>query len=232
MQEGDRVLVKIIAFEGKHKIADKWESEAYIVLKQPNSAIPVYEVQREFSKGPKHILHRNLLLPISSLPITLPPNTEKDSTNAKLKPVAKPRLSLSKRNKVLNKVLNKVPEKVKTDSSDSSESGSETVYIAQKTQKKRQVDHDTESNESTDSETERVHELNDGDQATNAHNINDDFPNDRVQPEEPVKVVETPPVPRRSKRTHTPVYWKRSGEYVHAQRAVHHIEIYIIDMVK
>ena len=113
----------------------------------------------------------------------------------------------------------KITEKVKTDSSDSSESGSETVYVAQKAQNKRHVDHNTESNESTDSETERVHELNDDNQATNAQNIIDDFPNDRVQPEVPEEVVKRPPVPRRSKRTHTPLYWKRSGEYVHAQRS-------------
>ena len=43
---GDRVLVKVVAFEGKHTIADKWEQEPYIVLKQPNSDVPVFEIQR------------------------------------------------------------------------------------------------------------------------------------------------------------------------------------------
>ena len=30
----DRVLVKILAFEGKHKLADRWEDEPYVVLQQ------------------------------------------------------------------------------------------------------------------------------------------------------------------------------------------------------
>lgn len=40
----DRVLVRIVAFEGKHKIADRWKEEPYIVLHQSNTDIPVYEV--------------------------------------------------------------------------------------------------------------------------------------------------------------------------------------------
>ena len=39
---GDRVLVKIVAFDGKHKISDKWENDPYIVLDQPNPEVPVY----------------------------------------------------------------------------------------------------------------------------------------------------------------------------------------------
>lgn len=29
---GDRVLVKIVLFDGKYKILDKWEEELYLVL--------------------------------------------------------------------------------------------------------------------------------------------------------------------------------------------------------
>lgn len=66
---GDRVLVKVVAFEGKHKIADRWERGAYVVMRQPDESIPVFTVQREDGGGPMRTLHRNLLLPISSLPI-------------------------------------------------------------------------------------------------------------------------------------------------------------------
>ena len=31
IDKGDRVLVKIVAFYGKHKISDRWETESYIV---------------------------------------------------------------------------------------------------------------------------------------------------------------------------------------------------------
>lgn len=67
IREGDRVLVKIVSFEGKHKIADRWEEDVYIVQKQPNPTIPVYTVFKENGEGRKRTLHRNLLLPIGHL---------------------------------------------------------------------------------------------------------------------------------------------------------------------
>ena len=76
VQVGDRVLVKIVHFEGKHKIGNRWEDEAYVILKQPNQDIPVYVVQRENGTGPKRTLHRNLLLPIGSLPFSSGGNAE------------------------------------------------------------------------------------------------------------------------------------------------------------
>ena len=66
---GDQVLVHNVGLRGKHKLANKWEEEIYEVRDQPNVDIPVYVV---FPLGkPKHTrtLHRNLLLPVSSLPI-------------------------------------------------------------------------------------------------------------------------------------------------------------------
>ncbi|VDI67417.1 Hypothetical predicted protein [Mytilus galloprovincialis] len=68
LQPGDRVLVRRVAFDGKHKIADKWEEDPYLVVSQPNNDIPVYVVQRENGEGKKRTLHRNLLLPIGFLP--------------------------------------------------------------------------------------------------------------------------------------------------------------------
>ncbi|XP_060073436.1 uncharacterized protein LOC132553223 [Ylistrum balloti] len=65
---GDRVLVKVVAFDGKHKLSDKWEEHPYVVMNQPNPDVPVYEVKREDGEGRSKTLHRNLLLPISFLP--------------------------------------------------------------------------------------------------------------------------------------------------------------------
>ena len=70
LEVGDRVLVKWLAFQGKHKIADRWEDFPYIVLEQPNSEIPVYIVKREDRGGLQRTLHRKHLLPIGSLPLT------------------------------------------------------------------------------------------------------------------------------------------------------------------
>ena len=63
LQVGDRVLVKKVAFDGRHKLADKWEEEIYKVVKQPNEDVPVFIVEGETDKR-KRTLHRNLLLPL------------------------------------------------------------------------------------------------------------------------------------------------------------------------
>lgn len=64
---GDRVLVKILAFEGKHKLTNKWEEDPYIVTGQPNTDIPAYTVRKENGEGRIRTLHRNLLLPIGCI---------------------------------------------------------------------------------------------------------------------------------------------------------------------
>ena len=51
----------------KHKIADLWENDPYIVLSHPNPDIPAYVVQKESGEGRERKLHRHLLLPIGFL---------------------------------------------------------------------------------------------------------------------------------------------------------------------
>ena len=65
---GDRVLIRNLGLTGKHKLADKWEQKPYIVLEQPLSDIPVFKVRREDGTGRIKTLHRNQLLPFTSLP--------------------------------------------------------------------------------------------------------------------------------------------------------------------
>lgn len=60
--------MRILAFEGKHKIADRWESEPYMVVDQPTPGIPVYVLKPEKGQGRQRTLHRNNLLPIGSIP--------------------------------------------------------------------------------------------------------------------------------------------------------------------
>ena len=60
ISKGDKVLVKILAFEGKHKIADKFEEDTYEVIEQHRPNIPVFKVRS--SKGVEKVLHRNHLL--------------------------------------------------------------------------------------------------------------------------------------------------------------------------
>ena len=49
--EGDHVLVKIWSFEGRHKLANKWEDGVYKVLEHRVKNVPVYIVQLEDGTG-------------------------------------------------------------------------------------------------------------------------------------------------------------------------------------
>lgn len=43
----DKVLVRVLAFKGRHKIADKFEVDVYTVIEQQNKDIPVFKVKSE-----------------------------------------------------------------------------------------------------------------------------------------------------------------------------------------
>ena len=50
-----------MAFEGKHKIADKFEKETYHIVDQPRPEIPVFKMKSD-ETGMEKTLHRNLLV--------------------------------------------------------------------------------------------------------------------------------------------------------------------------
>ena len=62
---GDKVLVKILAHEGKHKTSDKYEEPMYRVIGQPREDIPVYQVRAP--DGTVKTVHRNHLHPVNYL---------------------------------------------------------------------------------------------------------------------------------------------------------------------
>ena len=51
------MLVKIIKFDGRHKLSNEWEENPFIVEGQPNPDIPVYIVKKENGEGRKRTLH-------------------------------------------------------------------------------------------------------------------------------------------------------------------------------
>ncbi len=79
MEVGDKVLVRNVASQGPHKLADCWREEVFHVLRQPDPTIPVFDVQDVASKGPVKTLHRNLLLPVSDLRDDPAPTNSRDS---------------------------------------------------------------------------------------------------------------------------------------------------------
>ncbi|CAI5656751.1 unnamed protein product [Oreochromis niloticus] len=66
---GDRVLVRNVKLRGKHKLANRWEDDVYVVLRKAGE-LPVYTVKPEAKERPVRTLHRDLLLPCSFIPIT------------------------------------------------------------------------------------------------------------------------------------------------------------------
>lgn len=57
LQPGDRVLLCNLGVPGKHKLADRWRSQPYIVCK-PLPGLPVYQIQPEGKTGPLKTWHR------------------------------------------------------------------------------------------------------------------------------------------------------------------------------
>lgn len=78
LSPGDRVLIRNLGLQGKHKLADRWSSVPYIVESQmPN--LPVFRLRPEDGDGPVKILHRNHLLPVSHKLRSHPrPNVEEE----------------------------------------------------------------------------------------------------------------------------------------------------------
>lgn len=60
---GDKVLIRNLGLQGKHKLADRWSSIPYIV-ENKMSELPVYRLRPENGDGPVKVLHRNHILPL------------------------------------------------------------------------------------------------------------------------------------------------------------------------
>lgn len=113
LEVGDRVLVRNVRLRGKHKLADKWESAIYVVVKRAGD-LPVYTVRPETKDGPLRTLHRDLLLPCGFLPATEP---EKPVTP---KPAQRPH---TRRNPGVDDAETHSVEGVETSDVDDAESG-------------------------------------------------------------------------------------------------------------
>ncbi|MGH0155154.1 UNVERIFIED_CONTAM: hypothetical protein FKN15_028521 [Acipenser sinensis] len=94
LNPGDRVLIRNLGFKGKHKLANRWSSQPYIVESQM-SELPVYHLKPENGEGPKKILHRNHILPLGQQ-VRMDPEID-------LKPTPCPRALRRKRAKELKK---------------------------------------------------------------------------------------------------------------------------------
>ena len=91
LEVGDRVLVKVVKFDGRHNLCNKWEEDIYIVTSKPNPDVPVYKVRKEDGSGRTRVLHRNLLLPVGSKMIDDKDEEQKQHEDEKPRPTPRPR---------------------------------------------------------------------------------------------------------------------------------------------
>ncbi|XP_067669889.1 uncharacterized protein [Haliotis asinina] len=224
VQTGDSVLVKALAFDGKHKLADRWEEDPFVVLSQPNHDIPVFVVRRETGEGRKRTLNRNHLLPIGSVPIFEAPSAPKPTPAPRSRKPAKPvtnssntlELEDTQDNESDEEALDIIPavpdedtfineKTVDKDTSVSQTSGDDHVSVETDGNASGGDDHmQTDTEDGTEAGPEDTSEQEDS------------F--GRESPPVPPVVVSRPtPPPRRSGRQTKRPTWQTSGEYVMCQ---------------
>ena len=203
VQVGDRVLVKVVAHDGRHKIADKWEQDPYHVIRQPNSEIPVFVVQREDGSGPERILHRNLLLPIGQLPISSVEEQQELSRSVdKVGQIPQPN--------------EETMEQMTPEFLDQEDTSDEEDIVLITQVKEDHPDGNSESNvheETPQTAAQRAQEPQRVQQATpeEAHEV---LPTQAPVQERPI------PQPRRSTRVRQQPAWMRSGDYAFSSQVV------------
>ncbi|XP_033744324.1 uncharacterized protein LOC117330212 [Pecten maximus] len=221
LQDGDRVLVRIMAFEGKHKISDKWEDDEYVVIRQPNPDVPVYVVRKCNGEGKEKTLHRNLLLPIDFLHDT-------DEVSFDEKPES------TTRKRTLTKPEEEDIVTLETADSDSDEDVDSSVVIDDPVEgplselENGIPSHPKEDTPASDTQesakpvdgddchpTVAVDEAPPGDDQVSG---NDETGSVSVQDDQDVVAPIAPrvptPAPRRSTRARQPPLWQQSGEFV------------------
>ena len=58
--------MKQTGFQERHKIADVWEDDVYVITDQPPKDIPVHTIEYQRDETVKTV-HRNLLLPLPTI---------------------------------------------------------------------------------------------------------------------------------------------------------------------
>lgn len=126
IEVGDKVLLKILAFQGKHKIADRFEQEIYTVVKQPNEDIPVYVIRSP--SGLEKTLHRNHLFPIGKSPNEKGTDTDQieDEDKEQVK-ITQNLKGVSRKDAAAEKVQKETDNRVERDEDSDEESGEYVV---------------------------------------------------------------------------------------------------------
>lgn len=191
---GARVLGKKVAFDGKHKIADRWEDEPYLVITKPNKDIPVYTVRREDGIGKSGTLHRDLLLPLGSACVEL------DQDERPRKPKPAPRTKTKHRD---------IPEIETCTGTYDQTSDEEVNYLVPRTDSVDGLQDEASEDETVctvddvepDVEEAGAADTTDREEPTDLSDSADESPEDKSRSLRP-------------QRRRQPPYWLRSGKYI------------------
>ncbi|VDI60203.1 Hypothetical predicted protein [Mytilus galloprovincialis] len=100
LQSGHKPTKRKISLEHedvrKHKLQNKWDRDPYIIESQPDPSIPVYILKPEHGRSRKVTVHRNMILPIFSLPTEEIVREQSHSRSKKGKSPTRPSLELQK----------------------------------------------------------------------------------------------------------------------------------------
>ncbi|XP_048240817.1 uncharacterized protein LOC124120015 [Haliotis rufescens] len=222
IEKGDRVLVKVVAFDGRHKLADRWEEDIYVILDQPNSSIPVFVVGKENGHGRTRTLHRNLLLPIGSLPQTAPVPKPRRIKSPQPQPKVRPRTCVNQTSREDTTGISHDEDELE-DGEDMvlvtthhSDSAGSALYPADRPPE----DKPNEDVESEDQNTEvdgrdETADVEQQEQPSEEPPVPPvDVPPDReLAAAAPIPTVPPNPQPRRSVRERRPPKWMSGGEF-------------------
>ena len=74
--------MRVLAFEGKHKLANTWNEEIYVAESQPNPDIPVYVLYNEADKRSKRTTYSRLVVqPMTEVTLKVQPLTNRRLTS-------------------------------------------------------------------------------------------------------------------------------------------------------
>ncbi|GFR79294.1 Pol polyprotein, partial [Elysia marginata] len=198
----DQVLVRQVPFDRPHKLADKWSSDVYEVIRQPDATISDFEVKSR-GDGRKRVLHRNLLLPV--LTVREERAEDNQSQDVPLQPDVAP-------TKKIDEPAAKAELFKETGDSDD-----EIEVMQPSISQTSELPSPGTPPPTTPSPTTHFPTPPNHSSSPEAPpEVPSGIVSDQAEPLSPPNTSPPVPVPRRSARQHNPPEWLTSGEYVTA----------------
>ena len=207
LSPGDRVLVKEVAFDGPHKIKDKWSMDIFVIVDRPNETIPVYRIRPE-NGGKTRTLHRNLLLPVQILRDPIPQFEKAPVPNLRTEQCVDKVPNSETEQTLEPDTYTVVPVQVDSDSEEE-----EYIVVSAPTEQSTQSPPFHTNRPIVDSPQPHVNTPR-SPSPTRSPTLQPPSPLQPLTPQQPLTPPQPPtPAPRKSSRATKPPAWQTSGEY-------------------